>query len=357
MTAALRIVSALLGLYALFLSAIFGLSLVRARQSWKQKRRYAEIEPRLRDLLIENISGSNNVDSIRKLAGPDRPAVGRVLTEFEGKVAGAARDRLCEAAIELGLVQDWIQDSRSRNPMVRRRAFKGLAFVTSFEPARRLSGDIPVLALNDTDREVRIAAARAVLHSEIPEQFGQVFDMAMENNLLSRIRLTEELRRQALALCESTIPLALNGKDSERTLVALELLVAWERALPFEDLHRLLEHDDPRIRASALALAPLLPPSADNEAAIFDALRDADPAVFTAAARAAARMKLGGAVALLARGLRVGKSEQLRAAAAALAELPPMGLSALSELASNDNPATAAAAAEALANLQHGGMF
>jgi hypothetical protein len=354
MNAALRIVSALLGFYALLVAAMFGLSFARATQARKRKRHYAEIEPRIRELLIENIAGSNNVDSIRSLVGPDRAAIGRVLTEFEEKVAGAACDRLCEAAIELGLVQGWIQDTRSRDPMERRRAFKGLAFVTSFEPCRRLSGEIPLLALNDADREVRLAAARAVLHSKIPEQFGQVFDMAMENNLLSRIRLTEELRRQALSLCEEVIPRALTGNDRERTLVALQLLVAWERALPFEDLHRLLEHQDPRIRANALALAPLLPPSADNEAAIFDSLRDTDPVVFCAAARAAARMKLQTAVPLLARGLRLGKSEQLRAAAAALAELPPMGLSALSDLASSENLATAAAATEALERLQHG---
>jgi hypothetical protein len=357
MTAPLRIVCALLGLYSLWLLPILGLSWVRAKQAWKTKQRCAELEPRLRELLIENIAGSNNVDSIRKTVGPDRAAIGPVLTEFEGKVAGAARDRLCAAAIELGLVQEWVQDARSRDPMVRRRAFKGLAFVTSYEPSRRLIGDVPLLALNDTDREVRIAAARAVLHSENPEQFGRVFEMALENNLLSRIRLTEELRRQALALCQSAIPQALNGYDAERTLVALQLLVAWERALPFEDLHRLLEHDDPRIRANALALAPLIPPSRDNEAAIFDALRDEDLAVFTAAARAAARMKLQSAVPLLARGLRTGKSDQMRAAAAALAELPPMGLSALSDLASSDNAATATAASEALANLQYGAAF
>ena len=355
MIAVLRIVSALLGFYALWVAGMFGVSLARAAKSRTRKRREAEIEPQIRQLLIENIAGSDNVEQIRKLVGPDHAAAGRVLTEFEGKVAGAARDRLCEAAIGLGLVQGWVQDTRSRDPMERRRAFKGLAFVTSFEPCRRLSGEIPLLALDDADREVRVAAARAVLHSEVPEQFERVFAMAMENNLLSRIRLTEELRRRALALCEGAIPRELNGKDPERTLVALQLLVAWERALPFEDLHRLLEHRDARIRASALGLAPLLPPSADHEAAILDSLRDAaQPEVFRAAAGAAARMKLANAIPLLARGMRLGSAEQMRAAAAALAELPPMGLSALSDLASSENEATAAAAAEALERFEHG---
>ncbi|MGO9968475.1 MAG: hypothetical protein ACLPY2_14485 [Bryobacteraceae bacterium] len=354
MTAVLRIVSALLGLYALWVAGMFGVSLARARQSRKRKRRYAEIEPRIRQLLIENIAGSDNVDQIRELAGPDRAAVDHVLTEFEGKVAGTARDRLCEAAIGLGVVHGWIHDTRSRDPMDRRRAFKGLAFVTSFEPCRRLSGEMPLLALNDADREVRVAAARAVLHSGVPKQFEQVFDMAMENNLLSRIRLTEELRCQALPLCEGAIPRALNGKDPGRTLVALQLLVAWERALPVENLHALLMHADPGIRANALALAPLVPASADHEAAILDSLRNTDPEVFCAAARAAARMKLANAIPLLARALRVGSAEQMRTAAAALAELPPMGLSALSDLASSENEATAAAAAEALERFEHG---
>jgi hypothetical protein len=84
MTAVLRIVSALLGFYALWVAGMFGLSLARAGQSWKRKRRYAEIEPQIRQLLIENIAGSNNLDQIRKLAGSDRAAIGRVLAEFEG---------------------------------------------------------------------------------------------------------------------------------------------------------------------------------------------------------------------------------------------------------------------------------
>jgi hypothetical protein len=354
MNPVLRLIVSGLGFSALWIGAMFVLSLFRANQVRNRKRRDADIEPKIRQLLIENIAGSNNVDQIRSLAGSNRATLGRVLTEFEGKVAGAARDRVCDAAMGLGLVQGWIQGTRSRDLMDRRRAFKGLAFVTSFEPCRRLCGDIPLLALNDPDREVRLAAARAVLQSGIPKQFERVFEMSMENNLLSRIRLTEELRRQSLSLCQGAIPRALAGSNPERTLVALQLLVAWERSLPFEDLRRLLGHSDPRIRASALALAPLLPPSPDNESAIFASLRDDDPEVFCAAARAAARMRLVNAVPFLARGLRTGTAEQMRAAAAALAELPPAGLDALNAMTGIENESTMDAATEALERFQHG---
>jgi len=82
--------------------------------------------------------------------------------------------------------------------------------------------------------------------------------------------------------------------------------------------------------------------------ALLECLNDSDPEVVAIAARSAGKMRLSQGLHLLAGVLRRGEQGTARPAAAAIAEMPPLGWKTLDELSRNTNPATAAAAAEAL---------
>jgi HEAT repeat protein len=270
------------------------------------------------------------------------------MMSFQGTVGGSALDRLCNLALDLGLVYDWVHDAHSRDTVRRRAAYARLAFVSIYEPCRRVVGDLLFQAMTDVDPEVWSAACQAVIKSGTGEQVEAVFELAVTQGLLMRLLLTEALRSHALPLCQHAVPQALRSPDPHRVLAVLDILVAWERALAIDNLPDLTRHRDRDIRIQALKLAPLVPLTSENRAAIVHGLGDPDPEVNMAATLSAGRLKLADALPDLARMLRTASAELGRAAAAALAEMPPRGWQALEELSDSDNPITAATAKGAL---------
>lgn len=166
----------------------------------------------------------------------------------------------------------------------------------------------------------------------------QVFEFAVSQNLLVRILLTDDLRRYALPLCEHAIPEALRSADPPRVLATLEMLVAWERAMPLGDLDELLLHRDREIRICALRLASVTPATASNREAIVRSLVEEDLDVCTGAAFAAGRLQLAEALPLLARCVRRGPAELAQTAADALAGIAPDGREVLRELSRSPEP-------------------
>ena len=71
-------------------------------------------------------------------------------------------------------------------------------------------------ALQDSDPEVRLAAARALVQSGTIDDFGQVFRLAVSQSLLIRILLAEDLRRHATELCAGAVPAVLAGDNAKR---------------------------------------------------------------------------------------------------------------------------------------------
>ena len=342
----------LLGGYALFFGVLFGV-LARRASSIRQQAATAEaLVPEIRDALVDYLAGSNNQARIREFVKTSRLDVGDAVLSFQGTVSGTARERLCELALELALVHDWGHNTRSREPAVRRAAYARLAFVCSYEPCQRVVGDLVTRALEDADPEVRLPAARALVQSGTIAEIGRVFELAASQNLLIRILLTEDLRRHAAELCANTVPALLKSGDPKRVLAVLNMLVAWERALPLAGLHELLDHRDHEIRVAALRLAPLVPLSPENQNAILRELTDNDSEVSTAAALTAGRLRLEEAMPSLARCVRTGTAELARMAASAMAAMPPRGWETLQELAGGPNPAAAFIASMALDKAQ-----
>jgi hypothetical protein len=321
-----------------------------ARSAWWQKRltQSAEFAPAIRTAIADYVGGAENFDSLEQCVRASPRDVADELLAFRQAVAGAALDRLCNLTIELTLLQRWLEDAESRDIVARRNAFRRLAFACAYEPCRRQVGDRLAQALSDTDREVRLTAAAAMVRTGQLADLERVFRLALTETLLVRMSLGEVMRPHAYRLCERVVPEVLRSSDVPGIVATLELLRAWERAVPIKGLAGLMSHHDMRVRLGAYALAPLVAPSPEIENEVLAGLGDRDARIVAAAARAAARLRLDKAMPVLARCARTGVPPLLQVAASALAEMPPSGWSTLQELRFNPNPATAAAAGAAL---------
>jgi hypothetical protein len=342
----LSMAALLLGAYAVFLTVLFAGMWLRASR-WRRRAITVESNlPQIRDALVDYLSGSNDQTRLREFVKNYRSDVADAILDFHGTVGGSARDRLCDLALEFSLVHDWCQDAHSKDQAVRRKAYQRLSFVCAYEPCRRVAGDLLLLALQDRDAPVRLAAARALVQSGNLEELGQVFRLTVSQSLMTRILLAEELRRHAAELCQAAVPEVIATDNSSQIVAALQVLVAWERALPLANLHRLLECPSHEIRMEALRLAPLAPLTEQNRAAILRLLREGDQEESTVAALTAGRLRLQEALPALARCVRTGTAELARIAATALAEMPPKGWHTLQEIGSGaDTSALIATAA------------
>jgi hypothetical protein len=335
----------LVGAYMVFLTALFGVVWSRASGRRKRAANARSQTPQIRDALVDYLSGSNDQTRIRDFVRTNRNDVVEAILDFHGTVGGSARDRLCDLALEFSLVHEWCQDAHSKDQLVRRKAYVRLSFVCAYEPCRRVAGDLLLLALEDIDPQVRLAAARALVQSGSIDELGHVFRLAVTQSLLIRLLLAEDLRRHASDLCGHAVPVVLGGDNAKQTIAALQILVAWERALPLPNLHRQLESSNHDIRLEALRLAPLVPLSPENRASVLRLLHEGENDENTAAALAAGRLRLQEALASLAYCLRTGTAELARIAAAAMAEMPPKGWQTLQEIAAGDDTSALIAAA------------
>jgi HEAT repeat protein len=341
----LSVAGCLLGLYALFLIALF--LVLRSRASSRRQRGIGtrSFTPQIREALVNYLAGSNDQTQIREFASGRRAEFIDALLEFHGAVGGSARDRLCALTLELGLVHDWCRDAASKDQMTRRQAYARLSFGCAYEPCRHVAGDLLQQALQDADPEVRLSAARALVQSETINELGQVFRLAVSQSLLIRILLSEDLRRHATKLCEQVIPEVLKGDNQRHTVAVLQILIAWERALPLENMHTLLESTNREIRLEALRLAKLVPLTPENRSALLRFLREGDEEENTLAALTAGWLRLQEALPSLARCLRTGTSELAGTAASALAEMPPKGWQTLQQIAAGEDSAAIIAGA------------
>jgi HEAT repeat protein len=340
----LSVAACLLGVYALFLIAMFAVLWSKASGRRQHAVTTQGQTPQIRDALVDYLSGSNDQTRIREFLRANRGEMVDTLLQFHGTVGGSARDRLCDLALEMALVHDWCRDAGSKDRLVRRKAYARLSFVCAYEPCRRVAGDLLLRALQDSDREVRLSAARALVQSGSIADLGKVFRLAVSQSLLNRILLAADLRRHATELCAGAVPAVLAGDNAKETIAALQILVAWERAIPLPNLHELLESGNRDVRLEALRLVPLVPLTPENRFSLLRTLREGDEDENTIAALTAGRLRLQEALPSLARCLRTGTAELAANAAAALAEMPPKGWQTLEQIAGGGNTAALIAA-------------
>jgi hypothetical protein len=151
-----------------------------------------------------------------------------------------------------------------------------------------------------------------------------------------------------MTLCAVTAPRLLGSGKLQQVRGVLEILVAWERAIPLQDLRPLLEHRERDIRVMAFRLAPLVPPDRDSRTSIVQGLNAEDLEICGLAAIAVGRLKLTDALPLLAWWMRRGPIEIARHAATALANMSQTGWQTLEELSTGPVAVAAQAARETL---------
>jgi HEAT repeat protein len=282
----------LLGMCLFFFAVLLLVQIRRSRLRQKREADSKAVREALHQALVQFLTGSPDDSAIRKHLKAHRQDVADMLLHFQSTVSGGARDRLCHLALDLGLVHEWCEDGASPDRMRRRKGLSRLAFICNYEPCRRVAGELMTRALEDPDGEVRLSAARGLVKTGVTVDVEDVFLLALDPNRFTRAVLTEELRGHAMLLLTEGIPEVLDSGQKPYVRATLEILTAWERAIPLEHLHRFLNGIDREIRVMALRLAPLCPPDDATRRAIARALADEDEEVRSLADAAAVRLNL-----------------------------------------------------------------
>ncbi len=320
--AALRITTVWMAAYAIVIFMLFAAAMIRASRWRKKDALSAELQPQIREAIVDYLAGNEELDRIREFHRSSPQAVSAGMLAFQNNVAGSARDRLCGLALELELVESWRGDLQSRDWMRRHTAVVALSFVSAYEPCRRAAVGVLEGALEDRDREMSITAAQSLARFEDSRTAARVFEMATRETLLGRILLAGPLRPHAQELCRTAVAAAFEAPETERVLAALEIVAAWERALPLPGLEKLLVHNDRAVRLQALRVVSLSLPTAEVETAVVKCLEDDDAEIASAAAAAAGRLRLHSTMALLEKRTHSG-DPTLASTAAAIAALEP----------------------------------
>jgi len=320
------------------------------RHRWE--RHWERLRPMLLEKATACLAGNGSVQALSALQRRHPREVDRCMAELLHRVHGAAHTRLSALAAELGLVERWKEQYRSRRKGTRKDAISRLGSLES-------EAAIPTLlrALDDADDEIKLDASRALVRSSGEQEIAAVFQAALRGSLLIRAILTEALRPHALALCESALPAALASPDTKTVRMALEVVGAWGKSLPLPPMGPLLEHADAGVRAAALTVLPKLAQSASCEREVVERLADANEQVRAAAAEAAGKLRLASAVAGLRGCLQERAPQASVAAAYALARIGPEGCRLLEEEVLRSRTASAAAALEALERLRSDRML
>jgi hypothetical protein len=351
----LRSAAMLMAVYAVIIFALFAAALIRGLRWKEHTRQTAVLLPQIRATLVDYLAGKEDLAALRGFLKVSRNDVLTAILSFQNAVSGSARDRLCGLAIDLELLDEWRREIRSRDIARRRAAFAVISFVYAYEPCRRIVGDLLLDSLEDRDWEVRVCSAQALARFGSPAEVVAVFGIAAGENLLTRILLAEPLRPHALELATAAVPNELRSGDVARILATLQIVVAWERALPLAGLDELMLHGEREIRIQALRAAPLVSASRENELAVMQSLADPDPEIAMAAAAVVGRLRIKAAIPSLVQCLSGGNPALARTAAAALAALPPQGWRTLEELAAGGDPTTGGLAADVLRRLRPAG--
>lgn len=248
----------------------------------KKQQTPAEVQTEIMGGVGTYLCGNTDLSRLRLLAAEYPDEMQEALIRYEGLVAGQ-RDDVANLAIALGFVQGWWYDAQSRDVEERRAAFVSLGAFARQEPVRRMISEVAVKGFRDEDAEVRLQAARVLVATGEQLAVERVFEGALSLAPDARIALSGELAPFAAMLCQGAIPRSL---ASDNPLPALQILNAWQNALPLAGLGSLTQHEDRAIRLEAVRLLRYLPSNPGNEKAISAALIDEDEEVRDAAAGA-----------------------------------------------------------------------
>ena len=288
-------------------------------------------------------------EEVERLRRADPRVFEQSLLRLMPNVAGAERDRLSELAARSGLLARWLKELRSRNENRRFEAISRIALLSTAQSADRLK-----LALEDPNIGIRTEAARALIVVGEQDALETVLRFVVDDVLLVRALLVQDLRPYAIALSRSPIPELLRAENPGTIIATLDVIVAWKRSLEV-DTGPLLHHPDQDVRLRAFRTLPYVAAAAARMPEIMRAIAAEAPAVRVEAIEAlrvlgssAQRSESQARIlAALDDCLRTGEPAIAIAAARALAELGDAGWELLEgEIRSGQRPAIAAEAME-----------
>jgi HEAT repeat protein len=304
---------------------------------------WTRLQPVIVGKASAHLSGADSVEELRALRRRHPREVEQCMLELLMRVRGTASVRLTALIVDLGLAEFWKRQYRSRIAVKRRDAINHLGRLGA-----EAGLDTLVLALSDSNDEVKLEASRALISTGGVAELAAVFRTSLRESLLVRAILTEALRPYAPLLCEAAVPDALSSGNAKTVRIALDIVRAWRKSLPLARVQPLLRHPDSAVRAAALAIVPQLVSPTEFEPELLECLSDEAEAVRSAAADAAGTLRLLSALPGLKACLEQGGAEATIAAAYALARIGGQGWHILEQQVLNSRSRAASAALEAL---------
>lgn len=324
-------------------TVLLALSMVIKFVRHRREARWARVQPLIVEKASAHLSGADCSRDLRALRGRYPNEVERSISELLLRVRGTAAARLTALTVELGLVERWKRQSRSRLASTRRDAITRLGLL-----AGDAGRDSLVRALGDANDEVKLEASRALISAGGGAEVTAVLHTAVRDSLLVRAILTEALRPYAAELCESAIPEILGGNDPRSVRIGLEIVRAWRKSLPIAGVQALLRHPDSAVRAAALGIVPQLTSPLELAAELLVCLSDEAETVRAAAAGAAGELRLASALPGLEACMTGGGADATISAAYAMARIGEQGWRVLERLILGSHSTAASAALEAM---------
>ncbi len=261
------------------------------------------------------------LEGLRRAPAFHRPIVAGLLLAPLHAARGDVVSHVREAAVVLGLVEDWLAELQNRHWWLRAEGVRALGFVEE-----RSALPAIVQALDDDHEEVRAAAVEAVGRLGDPRAIPALLGHLADASRYQRARVVDALRSLGPAVTPALVELARAHPDHAR--LAADVLGLIGTAAAIDPL--LQWCGDPRSDVRAAALGALGSIGLDDRSHYFAlrALGDSDPQARAMAARALGRGRREDAVGYLAERL---DDEWLPAAqaAGALRLLGGAGLAAL----------------------------
>lgn len=314
------------------------------------ERRAERIAEIVRNILSSYILGDSDTKTLLALHRKFPRDVERSFVSVYASVTGESRKRLHDLASRMDLFAHWTRLTRSLLARHRLEALQWLSIVTPMEPDLTHL-PVHVERLGDRSVPVRIQAAQTLAKAGGTAGIETVFYFLLTQSLFVRTLLAEELRPHVALLASRAVPNALSSQSPQKVTAALDLLLAWEKALTLPQIASVLVHPVAAVRERALLLLPWLSGVDEAPQWVQRALADPDARVRAAAARSAGALAIRETVPQLIQCLQESPPLAL-AAAQALVRLGPEGEEALERQLFSENRSVAAVALEALEKMK-----
>ena len=299
-----------------------GLVFNKILELWHERRRL-KYEPLINETLALEVVTGGQIETLKRLARECAPVMSDCICAELSCITGSAHRHISEVACELGMLERWGRQLRSRRSLHRCRAVRLLA---TLEPS--MARSIVVATLADDDEQVRIEAGRALVRWGERDEIEAVLRFAAGQTLLLRALVAEDLR-PVMTICEPYLSELLCSDDIGVIAGALDIIEAWQKTLSIAGFGALLHHPAAAVRVRALRLVPYIHSADGSDHAVVRALCDDNDELRAAAAYAAGRMGLRQAIPYLHSLVQTGDDRVAWAAARALSRLGDHGTAAL----------------------------